>query len=53
MSPQSYTACNNLLTLFLSAKTVGTYQTRILAKLNANNLSDLTRLAIRMGYIEA
>lgn len=40
-------------TLFLSAKTVGTYQTRILAKLNANNLSDLTRLAIRMGYIEA
>ncbi|MDH4134824.1 MAG: response regulator transcription factor [Gammaproteobacteria bacterium] len=40
-------------TLFLSAKTVGTYQTRILTKLNANNLSDLTRLAIRMGYIEA
>lgn len=40
-------------TLFLSAKTVGTYQTRILAKLNANNLSDLTRMAIRMGYIEA
>lgn len=40
-------------TLFLSAKTVGTYQTRILAKLSANNLSDLTRLAIRMGYIEA
>ncbi len=40
-------------TLFLSAKTVGTYQTRILTKLNANNLSDLARLAIRMGYIEA
>jgi two-component system invasion response regulator UvrY len=39
--------------LFLSAKTVGTYQTHILKKLNANNLSDLTRLAVRMGYVDA
>jgi two-component system invasion response regulator UvrY len=39
--------------LFLSAKTVGTYQTHIFKKLKANNLSDLTRLAIRMGYVEA
>lgn len=38
--------------LFLSAKTVGTYQTRIFRKLNANNLSDITRLAVRHGYIE-
>lgn len=39
--------------LFLSAKTVGTYQTRIMHKLDANNLADLTRLAVRMGYIDA
>jgi two-component system invasion response regulator UvrY len=39
--------------LFLSVKTVGTYQTHILKKLNANNLSDLTRLAVRMGYVDA
>jgi two-component system invasion response regulator UvrY len=39
--------------LFLSTKTVGTYQTHILKKLNANNLSDLTRLAVRMGYVDA
>lgn len=39
--------------LFLSAKTVGTYQTRILKKLNANNLADLARIAVRMGYVDA
>lgn len=39
-------------TLFLSAKTVGTYQTRIFNKLGANNLADLTRLAVRMGHLE-
>lgn len=38
--------------LFLSAKTVGTYQTRILKKLKANNLADLARLAVRLGYID-
>ncbi|MDH5633880.1 MAG: response regulator [Gammaproteobacteria bacterium] len=38
--------------LFLSSKTVGTYQTRILQKLNVNNIAGLAHLAIRKGIIE-
>jgi two-component system invasion response regulator UvrY len=38
--------------LFLSAKTVGTYQTRILQKTGADNTAALVRLAIRKGVIE-
>ncbi len=39
--------------LFLSPKTVAVHRTNILHKLHANNLSDITRLAIRHGIIEA
>lgn len=39
--------------LFLSPKTVGTYQTRIMHKLHVPNSASLTRLAIRKGLIEA
>lgn len=38
--------------LFLSPKTVGTYQTRILQKLNVQNVAELARLAIRKGLIQ-
>lgn len=38
--------------LFLSAKTVGTYQTRIMHKLGAHNSAELARLAIRIGLVE-
>lgn len=38
--------------LFLSPKTVGTYQTRILQKTGADSSAALTRLAIRKGLIE-
>lgn len=38
--------------LFLSPKTVGTYQTRILQKTGAENIATLARLAIRKGIIE-
>ncbi len=38
--------------LFLSSKTVGTYQTRILQKTGADNTAALVRLAIRKGVIE-
>ncbi|MBE9516005.1 MAG: response regulator [Proteobacteria bacterium] len=38
--------------LFLSPKTVGTYQTRIMQKLKVSNIAGLTRLAIRKGLIE-
>jgi len=40
-------------TLFLSDKTVSTYQTRIMRKLGAQNSAELARLAIRRGLIEA
>lgn len=39
--------------LFLSPKTVGTYQTRIMQKLGVNNTAGLVRLAIRNGLIQA
>ncbi len=39
--------------LFLSPKTVGTYQTRIMKKLRVENLAELTHLAIRHGCVEA
>lgn len=38
--------------LFLSAKTVGTYQTRIMQKTGSDNAAALVRLAIRKGLIE-
>lgn len=38
--------------LFLSPKTVGTYQTRILQKTGVDNTAALARLAIRKGLIE-
>ena len=38
--------------LFLSPKTVGTYQTRILQKTGTENTAALARLAIRKGLIE-
>lgn len=38
--------------LFLSPKTVGTYQTRIMQKLCVQNVAELARLAIRKGLIE-
>jgi two-component system invasion response regulator UvrY len=38
--------------LFLSPKTVGTYQTRIMQKLGVQNAAELARLAIRKGVIE-
>lgn len=38
--------------LFLSPKTVGTYQTRIMQKLGVNNSAELARYAIRKGVIE-
>jgi two-component system invasion response regulator UvrY len=38
--------------LFLSPKTVGTYQTRILQKTGTENTAELARLAIRKGLIE-
>lgn len=38
--------------LFLSPKTVGTYQTRILQKTGADSSAALTRLAIRKGLID-
>lgn len=38
--------------LFLSPKTVGTYQTRVLQKTGADNTAALVRLAIRKGLIE-
>lgn len=38
--------------LFLSPKTVGTYQTRVLQKTGVDNTAALTRLAIRKGLIE-
>jgi len=40
-------------TLFLSPKTVGVHRSNIFHKLDASNLSDITRLAIRYGVIEA
>ena len=39
--------------LFLSPKTVGTYQTRIMQKLGVPNTAALARLAIRKGVIDA
>jgi two-component system invasion response regulator UvrY len=38
--------------LFLSPKTVGTYQTHIMQKLCVNNSAELARLAIRKGIIQ-
>jgi len=38
--------------LFLSPKTVGTYQTRIMQKLGVQNAAGLVRLAIRKGVIQ-
>jgi len=38
--------------LFLSPKTVGTYQTRVLQKTGADNTAALARMAIRKGLIE-
>lgn len=38
--------------LFLSAKTVGTYQTRIMHKLGVRNSAELARLAIRIELVE-
>lgn len=38
--------------LFLSPKTVGTYQTRVLQKTGADSTAALARLAIRKGLIE-
>ncbi len=40
-------------TLFLSPKTVSTYQTHIFQKLGVSNVAALTRLAIRQGFIDA
>ena len=40
-------------TLFLSPKTVSTYQTHIFNKLGVSNVAALTRLAIRQGFIDA
>lgn len=40
-------------TLFLSPKTVSTYQTHIFQKLGVSNIAALTRLAIRQGFIDA
>lgn len=39
--------------LHLSAKTVSNHRTHIMNKLHANNIVDITRLAIRRGLIEA
>jgi two-component system, NarL family, invasion response regulator UvrY len=39
--------------LFLSPKTVGSYQTRIMQKLGVHNAAGLARLAIRNGLIQA
>lgn len=39
--------------LGISAKTVETYRARIMLKLNAGNLADLVKVAIRAGVIEA
>jgi two-component system response regulator EvgA len=39
--------------LGISAKTVETYRARIMLKLNAGNLVDLVKAAIRAGVIEA
>jgi len=39
--------------LHLSPKTVGVHRTNIMKKLGADNLSDITRLAIRHGVITA
>jgi two-component system invasion response regulator UvrY len=39
--------------LFLSPKTVGTYQTHIMQKLGVQNAAELARLAIRKGLIQA
>jgi len=39
--------------LYLSPKTVATYQTRIMQKLGIPNIATLARLAIRKGYINA
>jgi len=39
--------------LFLSPKTVSTYQTHIYDKLDVQNAAALTRLAIRQGFIDA
>ena len=38
--------------LFLSPKTVGTYQTRIMRKLKAQSAASLARLAIRHGLLQ-
>ncbi len=38
--------------LFLSVKTVGTYQTRIMHKLGVRNSAELARLAIRIELVE-
>ena len=38
--------------LFISPKTVGVHQTRIMHKLGLRNGAELTRLAIRSGAIE-
>jgi two-component system invasion response regulator UvrY len=37
--------------LFISPKTVATYQTRIMHKLNVPNIATLARLAIRKGFV--
>jgi len=39
--------------LFISPKTVATYQTRIMHKLNVSNIATLARLAIRKGFVSA
>lgn len=39
--------------LHLSPKTVGVHRSNVMKKLNADNLSDITRLAIRHGVITA
>lgn len=45
---------NNISSLLhLSPKTVGVHRTKVMKKLQLDNLSDMTRLAIRHGIIEA
>lgn len=39
--------------LFISPKTVATYQTRIMHKLDVSNIATLARLAIRKGFVSA
>lgn len=49
---EGYTVSEVAQMLFLSPKTVGTYQTRLLQKLGIKSSAMLTRLAIRKGLIE-